>query len=67
MLEVLDLSTGDKRIYSSITPTEAVIAAHAQSLGDYNTWTYKNKYGALVREGKYSVGCENQAVLKEVQ
>ena len=34
----------------SCSPREAVIAAYAQSKGDWNTWEYEEKYGALVHE-----------------
>jgi len=54
-----------KAIYSC-SPKEAVIAAHAQSLGDFNTWDYQ-KYGHLVKEGEFTIGCgEFCALTKEV-
>ncbi len=33
----------------STDPREAVMAAYAQELGDFNTWHYEAKYGAKVR------------------
>ena len=39
------------------TPREAVIASHAQSLGDWNTWDYEECYGALVVESDTHVTC----------
>jgi hypothetical protein len=48
MTRVFHLSTGAEITYSC-SPKDAVIAAYAQSLGDYNTWQYQEKYGARVR------------------
>lgn len=43
--EVVNLRTGEKKTYVGITPSEAVIAAHAQAKGDWNTWDYgQHKY-----------------------
>ena len=39
----------------SLPPEEAVIAAHAQSIGDNNTWNYAGKYKA--KKGKYGWTC----------
>jgi len=33
-ITVLKLGTGEEQVYYGISPREAVIAAHAQSLGD---------------------------------
>ena len=47
-----NMRTGDVRVYvfdpdSSLTPSQdAAINAHAQELGDYNTWSYGNRYAA---------------------
>jgi hypothetical protein len=41
----------------SCSPREAVIAAHAQSLRDWNTWDYETRYGHLVVEGVARVSC----------
>lgn len=49
MLFVLNLSTGSEHYYSGLTPRQAIIAAHAQSLDDWNTWNYEMSYGHLVR------------------
>jgi hypothetical protein len=32
----------------SLTAKEAVLAAYAQSMNDYNHWDYEDKYGHLV-------------------
>lgn len=42
-----------------------MIAAFAQSKGDYNTWDYERKYGSLVVEGKVSVACGDFSALIE--
>jgi hypothetical protein len=52
---VMNLSTGEKQLYTC-SPKEAVIAAYAQSLGDYNTWDYNKKYNHLIRESPASLG-----------
>lgn len=39
------------------SPREAVIAAHAQSLRDWDTWRYEERYGHLVVEGVTRVSC----------
>lgn len=41
--QVLNLRTGNYQIYS-LPPKEAVVAAYAQSLGDWNTWQYAETY-----------------------
>ncbi len=46
-------------------PKESVVCAHAQSLGDYNTWDYDSKYGHLVEEGKYTYLCGDWSVFKD--
>lgn len=53
---VLDLATGKKKVYSC-SPREAVMAAHAQEHGDWNTWDYESRYGDLVRFGQHTVLC----------
>lgn len=44
-------------VFSGITAQEAVIAAHAQSLGDFNTWEYEERYGDRVEHGRATVRC----------
>ncbi len=51
MVEVTNLETLETQGYTC-SPEEAVIAAHAQSLKDWNTWDYAKRYGRLV----YRVG-----------
>ena len=62
-IKVLNLSTLQEQIYTC-TPKEAVIAAYAQSLNDWNTWQYEERYGKMVLEGKYSFSCGDFATLK---
>jgi hypothetical protein len=45
---VFNLSTYEEREYTTL-PRAAVIAAYAQSRGDWNTWQYEEKYAAFVR------------------
>jgi len=47
----------------SLDPVSAVIAAHAQSLNDWNTGDYANKYADQVRHGANSVACGNFGAL----
>ena len=42
-ITVVNLATGEQKLYTC-PPLDAVIAAHAQSLGDFNTWDYLPKY-----------------------
>ncbi len=49
------LGTMEEREYT-LPPTEAVIAAHAQGLGDYNTWDY-SKYRSLLVKTARTVAC----------
>lgn len=46
---VHNLIKDTEHVYEGITPEQAVIAAYAQSLGDWNTWDYASKYGHLVK------------------
>lgn len=63
---VLDLRTGKAALtYVGISPRRAVMAAHAQDHGDYETWNYETRYGDLVTDRRYFVFCGNFAALKE--
>lgn len=64
MTTVMNLETGEKQIYAC-SPQEAVIAAFAQSKGDWNTWDYKEKYSHLLLEGEFTFGCKNFAAFKD--
>ena len=48
----------------SCEPRSAVIAAYAQSRGDWNTWNYERAYSHLVREGEHSFICGDFACAK---
>jgi hypothetical protein len=52
-----NLATGDWAGEYSCSPRDAVIAAHAQSSGDFNTWDYETRYGHLVNQGAETVWC----------
>ncbi len=53
---VVNFATRNEQIYTC-SPREAVVAAYAQSLGDYNTWDYTTKYDHLVVVGSSTVAC----------
>ena len=61
---VYNLTTDERHVYTDITPEQAVIAAYAQSLRDWNTWDYARKYAHLVTEGAASVACGDFAAMK---
>ena len=61
---VVNLATQEEQIYTC-SPKEAVIAAYAQSLNDWNTWDYNNRYNKMVEEGKLTWLCGNFSVFKE--
>lgn len=52
--EVHNLAT-DETLSYTLPPREAVIAAYAQSRGDFNTWDYEKRYGKLVEKGRWTV------------
>jgi hypothetical protein len=60
---VMNLSTGEKQQYTC-SPREAVIAAHAQSKNDWNTWDYAKRYGSMVEEGKLTFLCGDFSAFK---
>jgi hypothetical protein len=61
LIDVLNLSTGVSVCYCRVPggfgPREAVVAAYAQSLGDWNTWEYEDRYGHLREYGRDVVAC----------
>lgn len=60
---VLNLKTGQSRVYC-LPPYQAVVAAHAQmERGDYNTWSYADKYARKVKAGAATVSCGNCSAL----
>jgi hypothetical protein len=63
-LTVMNLSTGEKQIYTC-APKEAVVAAYAHSLGDYNTWEYEEKYGKSSFDGTYVWICGDFCAFKD--
>jgi hypothetical protein len=65
MSRVFDLSEGKFIAIYSVPPAEAVMCAHAQSLGDLNTWDYDEKYSHLVEEGKGVFACGNFSCMKQ--
>lgn len=59
IVEVFGLLARRRVTFVGITPREAVIAAYAQSLGDWNTWDYDTRYRHLVRinKGSRTIAC----------
>lgn len=60
VIDVLNLATGRSVLYLRLPdfgPAAAVVAAHAQSLRDWNTWDYADRYGGLVERGRGVVAC----------
>jgi hypothetical protein len=53
---VMNLATGKKQVYDT-NPRKAVIAAHAQSLSDWSTWMYEQRYDHLVETTLHTVTC----------
>lgn len=64
MTRVFDLDAGEYVGTYSAPPREAVIAAHAQSLGDWNTWDYERAWGHLVHEGQHTVTCGSMSAVR---
>ena len=64
MTDVLNLATRQHIPYTC-SPREAVIAAHAQARGDWNTWDYEKRYGHLVTEGRRVITCGDFTAIKE--
>jgi hypothetical protein len=55
---VLNLETGEERIYVGITPEQAVVAAYEQSRGNFSTWTYPSpEEHPHLRRGQKTVAC----------
>jgi hypothetical protein len=53
---VFNLSSDDIQTFTC-TPRQAVLAAHAQSLGDFNTWDYEQNYRHLLTRGRLTIAC----------
>jgi len=64
LVEVVNMRTLVRVTYVGPTPEEAVIAAYAQSLGDWSTWQYREKYSSTVEYGKQFVYCGDWATRK---
>jgi hypothetical protein len=65
MCIVMNLITQEKQAYTC-EPREAVIAAYAQSMGDFNTWEYEEKYGKLlIKVGSYTFMCGDFSVFQD--
>lgn len=62
---VVNLATGDEQTFFCAA-REAVIAAYAQSRGDFNTWDYEERYGAKVVCGRITWGLGDFAALERM-
>jgi hypothetical protein len=56
-VQVMNMKTGNTLTYVGPDPAQAVIAAYAQSLSDWNTWDYATKYGAEISKSGKTVSC----------
>jgi len=63
-VEVIDLRTGKVHSLYSCTPEEAVVAAHEQSRGNWNTWDY-DKSQATQGPSGLTVFCGDFAAILE--
>lgn len=63
MTLVTNLAEPTKTRDYSLDARQAVIAAYAQSLGDYKTWEYK-QYDSLVTEGVHTFCCGDWCAMK---
>ncbi len=57
LVRVFDLDTDKDGPTYTCDPRMAVICAHAQSLGDWNTWDYETAWGHMVVESDSTVRC----------
>lgn len=60
MVRVMNLRTSETQVYST-DPASAVLAAHAQEHGDWNTWAYWTRYRGLLRRGQFHWFCGDWA------
>jgi len=63
MVKVFNLYTGEFVGTWFLSPIGAVVAAYAQSKGDFNTWDYEEKYRSLIKMGTVSVTCGDFSAL----
>jgi len=61
---VMNLITQQKLTFTC-TPKQAVVAAYAQSIKDFNTWNYDEKYKSQLYEGKHTFLCGDFSVFKD--
>lgn len=66
MSTAFNLSTGERRIYS-LSPEDAVIAAYAQSRGDWSTWSYQTRYSGQVVTGAVCVTIGNWSAFRRAE
>ncbi len=52
-------------VHYSCTAEEAVMAAHAQAHGDFNTWDYHERYGSLLTHGNRTVACGDYIAVRD--
>lgn len=61
---VMNLATKQKLTFTC-SPKQAVVAAYAQSLKDFCTWKYEEKYNSQLYEGKVTWLCGDFSVFKD--
>lgn len=57
MIKVFNMITDDKSFYDTPDPAHAVMCAHAQECGNFNTWEYVAKYAQKIFRGMWTVSC----------
>jgi hypothetical protein len=57
LVNVFNLATGRAAVYVGISPSGAVVAAHAQDRGDWSVWDYRKKYARGLVINKITVRC----------
>lgn len=65
MVDVLNLATGQAVRYMGLTPVEAVMSAHAQDAGNFNTWEYRERYQRDVVHNLRTVRCGDWTAMKK--
>lgn len=66
MSTAFNLSSGERREYV-LAPEDAVIAAFAQSRGDWSTWDYRTRYSGQVVTGAVCVTIGNWSAFRRTE
>ena len=65
MVTVVNLMKPENKQYYSCSPREAVVAAYAQSLHDWNTWDYPSRYDEKVEASNLCFICGDFCAYKD--